>query len=800
MLQMIVLWVTSQLSAGMDFFCGLFFKALNVDAQGLVNLFPVLGTGYKIFSGIGYGLVFVFAVIGLMQFFVPAVFGGRQPDDRPLGVLFKAALATLLVFSGNYLLGYIIELAKIPLEGFAALNTTGGFSFNLNYLFTTDGTLEESALLDQLTVLNLVLTAIVIYSVARVLFDTCRRYLRVSILFYTSPPFFAMVASNSTLNLFKTWIKTFISSCAMMAVSVFFIKIILSGMVSIYQNFSNLGEAFVKIVFLIAACAAAQHMDDFIAKFGLGGTVSARALWDDFAASYKTTVGMFGGIQTSGSRSTVLGATSQPIADTSSPAGLDRRQIAGLDDGLAQKGKNPITEFLVNIRQNTEVKQEATPVNVTHHVVVPESRSDVKVTVEQKIPPQKVSAEVSSSAPSSIDKMSVGEAKFDKVSHQQGAGATIYNVPGESRTGGMSEANVYEHHFTGGSAGQFTADSGSESVKGNDVVHHTEFSGRASDAGGSVHDVRESSEKVLESSERVVRETAQPAMSVGAADVQYVNVSGGIGHDSENGYSEINRMMPQNVVQNVSGALDNVTVKDVRGESAGGAYISGKEWSATYSDKSGESHMVSVMDTASHEVRKSAGEDLSAWSRQKTVSGETVYVKDKTVSKEKIESIRSERTKETYREKSNSVSERELGEAKVQNAGQSQSSGNSTEFIQQEGKGRMSIMEENRVPVVSRNETVKSTIEKITQSEKTDYRSEKTEPFTKEFSQKENIGKQPVSASGQNQPLENRKESKKDSKGKIVIPQKSRKNGILIPPNTSTVKRSKPDNSNSKNK
>lgn len=311
MLQFIFQWLMAGVGGALEILLNLFMTSLSMDASSYLELFPFLSTGYTVFRGLGTGLAAVLSVSSLLKFFIPAVFGSSAPKDTAGGVLARAALSGALIYGGNYILEWIIEISKVPYDAFLSSGASGtsaaGFSWDFLTRLAEDFTGLDAALI----VFEFAVTLLISWNIIKLMLEICERYLLVGILLYTSPPFFAMAASAETVPNFKRWAKMFISSCAMMSVSVFFLKLILSGFTVVnYGLTQSGGRTFLRLLLMLACCKIAQRADSYLGQIGLGTAPTGGLILDDMVAAGRSLGAVFGGgrVRTAASRTSVLGS------------------------------------------------------------------------------------------------------------------------------------------------------------------------------------------------------------------------------------------------------------------------------------------------------------------------------------------------------------------------------------------------------------------------------------------------------------------------------------------------------------
>ena len=347
MLLTIVNWIIWALAGAMDLFTRMFFSVFDLEPVQYLTYFPILGTAYSVFKGLGYGLVFVLAAFSLIKFFQPGIFGGRESNDTPMGVLFKAVVAVALVYGGNYILQYIMEIATVPYEAFRNLGIAkqaadtgyGNFWSQLAAGFLRDWTMPGVS--EGTSLLVLVALILIGFNFFKLVVEIAERYVIVGVLLFTSPPFFALSASADTVQSFKSWIKMFISSCIMMFVSVFSCKLVLSGLSAITGEGNGLvSDTFLRLLLVLAMCKVSQHLDSYLKQIGLGTAETGGALLDDILATGTAVNRYFG----SGSSGGKVGSTSgSSVLGSAASAFARYSPVGSFAGGMASEAKRAYT-------------------------------------------------------------------------------------------------------------------------------------------------------------------------------------------------------------------------------------------------------------------------------------------------------------------------------------------------------------------------------------------------------------------------------------------------------------------------
>ena len=121
MLETIFSWLLSAVGEGLQLFVNFFFGngndggLLNFTLGDLYQNFPYFGTAYAVLQACGLGLVLAIAAVNLFKVFLGSL---SKAQDTPTQILVRAALATVLIYLGGYLLSAVVGIAKVPYDIF----------------------------------------------------------------------------------------------------------------------------------------------------------------------------------------------------------------------------------------------------------------------------------------------------------------------------------------------------------------------------------------------------------------------------------------------------------------------------------------------------------------------------------------------------------------------------------------------------------------------------------------------------------------------------------------------------------
>lgn len=294
-----------------------FFTAfLELDLQQIIDYFPFLVTGLKMFQIIAVGFVAMIAMTGLFRFFAGPMAEARE---SPNTILIRSAVAIFTIYYGGYLINWAVGLAKIPYEAFVSLDatdvsgvgktvTTGILNFVKNCLTEAGG--AAVGIPPYLNVaLSLFLVVAIGWNMLKLIIEICERYLMVGVLAYTSPLLFSTIASEGSSSIFKRWVGMFTGQLIIMTLSVWSYDLVISGLSAMIAD-QTATSAF-RLILVFAACRIGLRVDTYMQQLGIGVGTTGGSLLDE-AVGISHTVGSFlrnrGGSQNEGKASNgVLG-------------------------------------------------------------------------------------------------------------------------------------------------------------------------------------------------------------------------------------------------------------------------------------------------------------------------------------------------------------------------------------------------------------------------------------------------------------------------------------------------------------
>ena len=173
----IVEWIAEQIMYGLDMINTSVLGALGCDMNTFLRYFPAAETMYSLLVALAIGLILLGWVWNLFK-------------NYGLGLGVDIALTI-----GGTPYAWILS-SELPSLDFASFNSV---------LLTIIGVCANGGV----ALIVLILTLILAWNYIKLLFEAAERYVLLGVLVYTAPVAFAMGASQSTANIFKSWCRMF---------------------------------------------------------------------------------------------------------------------------------------------------------------------------------------------------------------------------------------------------------------------------------------------------------------------------------------------------------------------------------------------------------------------------------------------------------------------------------------------------------------------------------------------------------------------------------------------------------------
>lgn len=197
----IVEWLAEQVMHGLDLISTSVLGALGCDMSAFLRYFPAAGTMYKVFVALAIGLILLNWVWQLFRNFG---FGAGVEAEDPVKLSLRSLLFILLAYYSDDIVNIILKIGGTPYAWImdSELPALDFASFN-SVMLTILGVCVNGAV----ALIALILVLILAWNYLKLLLEAAERYVLLGVLVYTAPVAFAMGASQSTSNIWKSWCR-----------------------------------------------------------------------------------------------------------------------------------------------------------------------------------------------------------------------------------------------------------------------------------------------------------------------------------------------------------------------------------------------------------------------------------------------------------------------------------------------------------------------------------------------------------------------------------------------------------------
>lgn len=300
MLESIMSGIWNILKQFLSFALDLCMEPLSFNLNDFTTRFPHAAAFYTILQSVGVGLVVAIALWALFKFLFPSV--NSQERETPWRVLISSAIAVILIFFGNYILEFVMNLFSYPYKEMMDQQIVGsGASIGDAIVQGVEGSVSGVGTMAKLGIFlfEIVLSVMLAFQVIKVVLEVIERWLVLNVVVYTSPLAWATMASVNTQELFKKWINLFITQCIMMLLNIWSVKLVLD----ILTN----GDADITgVIVAIAFCRVAKQLDSIVRSIGLNPYVTAGSILDDMKSGIVSAAMAWRGVK--GAASGMIGA------------------------------------------------------------------------------------------------------------------------------------------------------------------------------------------------------------------------------------------------------------------------------------------------------------------------------------------------------------------------------------------------------------------------------------------------------------------------------------------------------------
>lgn len=290
-------------------FASWFLSLVNLNVSDFLSYFPAAETLYYVFQAVAMGLAIGLGAFQLVKFTSGMVNG---TTETPFTVIGRVILAIGLIYFGNYILEFIIELFKTPYNEIIGEDFTNTFYDKLanftdsivNFTSPENAADRFAGMWDAISappklLIALILLIIFAFNMLELLMEVVERYILLCTIVFTSPLAFSTVSTGTTSNIFRSWTRMFIGQCILILFNGWSIQMLIS---IIYSE----GSSFLlKFLLAIGFIKIAKRMDTYMQMLGISVGTTGGGIMKDIAAT-ATVIRMAAGSK-GGSSGTVLG-------------------------------------------------------------------------------------------------------------------------------------------------------------------------------------------------------------------------------------------------------------------------------------------------------------------------------------------------------------------------------------------------------------------------------------------------------------------------------------------------------------
>lgn len=199
----IVEWISEQVMNILDLITTSVLGALGCNMDTFLRYFPAAETLYVIFVATGIGLVLLNWVWQLFRNF--GLIAGLEAED-PVKLSIRSIIFICLIYFCDEITDLVLKIGGTPYSWIVDTNLPPvNFSSVGSVLLTILGVCANGSI----ALISLIIILILAWNYIKLLFEAAERYILLGVIIYTAPAAFAMGASQSTSNIFKSWCRMF---------------------------------------------------------------------------------------------------------------------------------------------------------------------------------------------------------------------------------------------------------------------------------------------------------------------------------------------------------------------------------------------------------------------------------------------------------------------------------------------------------------------------------------------------------------------------------------------------------------
>ena len=202
-LDKIVEWIAEQIMNLLDMISTSVLGALGCNMDSFLRYFPAAETMYSVFVALAIGLILLNWVWNIFKNF--GLVAGLEAED-PIKLSIRSVLFIFLAVFSDDIVNIALKIGGTPYNWILTSELPPLSFANFNSVIVTIlGVVANGSV----ALIALILLLILAWNYIKLLFEAAERYVLLGVLVYTAPVAFAMGASQTTSNIFKSWCRMF---------------------------------------------------------------------------------------------------------------------------------------------------------------------------------------------------------------------------------------------------------------------------------------------------------------------------------------------------------------------------------------------------------------------------------------------------------------------------------------------------------------------------------------------------------------------------------------------------------------
>jgi len=202
-LDSIVGWIAEQVMHVLDLITTSVLGALGCDMTIFMRYFPAAQTMYHVFVALAIGIILLNWIWQLFKNF--GLGAGIEAED-PVKLSIRSILFIFLAYFADEIVNLALSIGGTPYHWIMTSDLPPlSFASFSSVVTVIMGVVASGAV----AIIVLILVLILAWNYIKLLFEAAERYILLGVLVFTAPVAFAMGASRSTSNIFKSWGRMF---------------------------------------------------------------------------------------------------------------------------------------------------------------------------------------------------------------------------------------------------------------------------------------------------------------------------------------------------------------------------------------------------------------------------------------------------------------------------------------------------------------------------------------------------------------------------------------------------------------